>query len=214
MASATKQYRILLFGNSGSYDKKYVETSWFQTAFKNHNWSKNPFKNVQASTCLSIGLIKEGVWFSNEHLEYEWAYGAYLHLLVEVMPLNNPIIAKFGSENVAKIPTDWWTQLVETNPQVISKIKAWKILYADHLINFKSYSDLRYKALKMPWGYVISNNIKNIENLKNNFQYKIDKADSQFYDNVRCRACYNKVARCTSCEQTTQIMQKRKKESK
>ena len=211
MASIVPQYRILLFGNTSKKDKKYLNTQWVQKQYQDRKWEKNQFASWMQSTCLGVGLIYKGVWYDESYEKYDWAFGTYMDLFLDFQMAKTPMEAKFGSENVALVPSDWWDKFIKANPEIGVKIKSWQILYGAHLQYYKGPQDLRYKALNLPWGHHVAYHIKTLKNRKNNLNYKIDPAnDSRYFENPRCRTCLHLKNRCDVCQATKSKMDKQR----
>ena len=212
-----QQFKVIFLGNGQKYDSEYVQTDYVQQIFKKRGWSKQPFTDTCKSQILSLCLIQEGVWFDKSWSDIEWAFGPYMDIFGDSMQLKNPIYTAIGTQNVIPLKDELWAELIEQNPEIIIKIKSWKILYSANLIDFQHYSDIRLKVLRMPWGYLGGKTIKNMESRKSNNQWKIQDWDETVHLQITCRQCYNRSKRCSRCMNTIGIWaarEKRKEETR
>ena len=200
------QYRIVFFGNGSRYDTTYVNQQHTQAMFAKYGLIQKPFVNAHKSQILVLALMTEGHWFNDNFTDLDWALGPYLHFIQDSLCLQHPF-AHCGRENGQATTDDFWKSVIQSNPDVIGKIKSWFILYPNNLNRYKKFSDITTKTLKQPWGTLLYYHFKTIENVKTNRNWKIDpKKEVKYCPRVSCRECINLDKQCQVCLSTQKTL--------
>lgn len=193
------QYKILFIHNGSQDDKIYWSKKYVQSQMAKINFKPD---GKLKSKIVAVVLVVAGTWFEAGHLQFQWALGSYLHVIAETFPLGTPIEFKKGSQNMSIVTDKLWNQIISSNRDVLVKINSWLILHSAHLQSYKKYSDIRIKTLRHPWGQMIFEGRKYVENCKSNMPWKIDpQLELKWIKRVSCRDCVKEKEQCKSCSQ-------------